>query len=535
MREGRFSGAGQAATIGSRAVKTGGKWRATGVALLCAASLATGGIGSAWAVEPPAGDAAPAAAEKWPMKWDIGLLVGYEAISEHTGLGNAQYPANTSIKRNVPESSVLVGLRFGGWILDELGVEIEGKMVPTSIAPSTSGTHGSIFGVRANVLYQFMSEQVFRPFVVAGFGYDMFKATESQAVREDKGVGVKSFDADPAFLAGAGFKWQAMHDIGLRMDARWLTTQGLSGHGVTGNFEGILSIVYTLGGKPGDADSDGILDPSDKCQDQAEDKDGFEDADGCPELDNDKDGVVDAEDKCPNDAEDKDGFEDYDGCPDLDNDKDGVPDGQDKCANEPETKNGFQDDDGCPDASDRDKDGISDDKDKCPDQPETKNGFQDEDGCPDIADKDGDGVEDGKDKCADKPETKNKFQDDDGCPDEVPVDVLKLTAAPLAGIAWAKDGKLDEKKSTAALQPVAEMLVKNEGVKITIKLLAAAGDQAVAQAKADAIKAFLVLRGVETERVEAIGEAAAAPAAVPAPAGKKAKAAAPDVVTISLR
>jgi len=44
-----------------------------------------------------------------------------------------------------------------------------------------------------------------------------------------------------------------------------------------------------------------------------------------------------------------DGFEDNDGCPDLDNDKDGIPDKQDKCPNEPETLNGYKDDDGCPD------------------------------------------------------------------------------------------------------------------------------------------------------------------------------------------
>jgi outer membrane protein OmpA-like peptidoglycan-associated protein len=54
-------------------------------------------------------------------------------------------------------------------------------------------------------------------------------------------------------------------------------------------------------------------------------------------------------DKCDNDAEDKDGFEDGDGCPDPDNDKDGVLDAQDKCPNEKETLNGVDDTDGCPD------------------------------------------------------------------------------------------------------------------------------------------------------------------------------------------
>ena len=68
-----------------------------------------------------------------------------------------------------------------------------------------------------------------------------------------------------------------------------------------------------------------------------------------PVADRDKDGIPDDDDECPDEPEDKDGFEDEDGCPDPDNDKDGIPDTADKCPNEPETINGIEDDDGCPD------------------------------------------------------------------------------------------------------------------------------------------------------------------------------------------
>jgi MYXO-CTERM domain-containing protein len=101
-----------------------------------------------------------------------------------------------------------------------------------------------------------------------------------------------------------------------------------------------------------DSDVDRVSDAKDKCPKVPEDRDGFEDDDGCPDLDNDKDGVPDVKDKCPNVAEDKDGFEDDDGCPDLDNDKDGIPDATDKCPIQPETINGNTDDDGCPDNGD---------------------------------------------------------------------------------------------------------------------------------------------------------------------------------------
>jgi hypothetical protein len=70
------------------------------------------------------------------------------------------------------------------------------------------------------------------------------------------------------------------------------------------------------------------------------------------ELDSDHDGIPDVQDKCPQEAEDRDGFQDDDGCPDPDNDGDGIPDAQDKCPDQPETINGVEDNDGCPDVGD---------------------------------------------------------------------------------------------------------------------------------------------------------------------------------------
>lgn len=102
-------------------------------------------------------------------------------------------------------------------------------------------------------------------------------------------------------------------------------------------------------GAGGDRDGDGISDVRDGCPDEPEDLDGFEDADGCPDLDNDADGIADVDDLCPNASEDRDGFEEEDGCPDPDNDRDGILDFDDQCPFEPETMNGFDDQDGCPD------------------------------------------------------------------------------------------------------------------------------------------------------------------------------------------
>jgi outer membrane protein OmpA-like peptidoglycan-associated protein len=172
-----------------------------------------------------------------------------------------------------------------------------------------------------------------------------------------------------------------------------------------------------------DRDGDGLNDVEDKCPDDAEDRDGFEDTDGCPEMDNDQDGILEPVDACPNEPEDRDGFADADGCPDVDNDGDGTLDKDDKC---PDVK-GPPNRAGCPNL-DLDNDGILDKDDKCPNRPEDRDGFQDDDGCPDH-DNDRDGILDKNDRCPNEAETPNDFEDDDGCPDQAKV--VEVTAERL--------------------------------------------------------------------------------------------------------
>jgi hypothetical protein len=141
-----------------------------------------------------------------------------------------------------------------------------------------------------------------------------------------------------------------------------------------------------------DQDGDGLIDRRDACPSEA----GSFDERGCPErraaaggdrpsddeADDDNDDIADDEDECLDAAEDLDGFEDYDGCPDPDNDGDRVNDTQDRCPSEAEDRDGFQDGDGCPE-NDNDGDGIADASDRCPTESERRNGIEDTDGCPD--------------------------------------------------------------------------------------------------------------------------------------------------------
>lgn len=115
---------------------------------------------------------------------------------------------------------------------------------------------------------------------------------------------------------------------------------GTAGYGREA-FRVIAGVHYRVTTEP-DMDGDGIPDRIDQCLDVPEDKDGFEDQDGCPEpgpdLDTDGDTVPDSADGCPTEP----GVPQLDGCPDRDNDQ--IPDNVDKCPDEP----GPADLQGCP-------------------------------------------------------------------------------------------------------------------------------------------------------------------------------------------
>lgn len=78
----------------------------------------------------------------------------------------------------------------------------------------------------------------------------------------------------------------------------------------------VLALLDLRRQDPRDSDGDGIGDFTDLCRAEPEDRDGYRDRDGCPDEDNDRDGLVDAWDDCPNVPESLDGYKDDDGCPD---------------------------------------------------------------------------------------------------------------------------------------------------------------------------------------------------------------------------
>jgi outer membrane protein OmpA-like peptidoglycan-associated protein len=251
-----------------------------------------------------------------------------------------------------------------------------------------------------------------------------------------------------------------------------------------------------------DRDHDGILNGDDKCPDVAEDKDDFEDQDGCIDPDNDNDKILDVNDKCPLQPETVNGFEDADGCPDqADTDHDGITDDKDKCPTEAEDKDAFQDDDGCPDP-DNDADLVLDGVDKCPNVA----GPAENAGCPDV-DSDKDGVVDRLDNCPTEAGTaKNQ-----GCKDKQRV-VLRDGKLDILDAVYFKLNKADIlSKSNSLLDNVANVInAHTEIPKVEIQgHTDSQGNDAynldLSDRRAKEVRQYLIRKGVAADRLDAKG------------------------------
>jgi outer membrane protein OmpA-like peptidoglycan-associated protein len=295
----------------------------------------------------------------------------------------------------------------------------------------------------------------------------------------------------------------------------------------------LFGLSFTIGAPQttpaeADFDGDGIKGDDDKCIDEAEDLDKFEDADGCPEKDNDKDGIDDDVDVCDDQAEDKDGIADEDGCPEGDSDKDGVNDADDKC---PQVK-GPKENNGCPD-NDKDGDGVLDRNDSCPD----KKGVAENKGCPDT-DTDEDGTVDRLDACksekgpagnkgcpwgdADKDGVADTFDncvseagpaDNQGCP-AGKKQLVVITANKLVikdKVFFDTNKSTIQAKSNALLDQVAAVLNGHPEIALvqveghTDNTGDAAFNRTLSEDRAKAVVAYLTGKGVAASRLKAVG------------------------------
>jgi OOP family OmpA-OmpF porin len=254
------------------------------------------------------GLARPAAADRFYL----GGFFGPRVFSQDAQLGNVVGVEDTL------SPSVAIGARISKPLLSWLVVEAE---LPISTA-STKMYDTSVTWLepRAQALFLFGHGEL-RPFLIGGAGMPVSLSSKRGIFAS--GVTGEGYGGGGLVLVARG--------INFRLDARVGIQPGVS-HSAEPELEIDAGLSFPIGKTaaerardeaskvpppPADRDGDGIPDDVDQCPDRAEDKDGFQDADGCPDIDNDGDEVLDIADQCPNQPETFNGFQDEDGCPDT--------------------------------------------------------------------------------------------------------------------------------------------------------------------------------------------------------------------------
>ncbi|MGO9290755.1 MAG: OmpA family protein [Polyangia bacterium] len=296
------------------------RWLRSGALTLGAVILLTGGQRAA--AEPK--DAPPKKEEPPEFRFDFGLFGGGHFFDADNSLGRAPGSSEGLSPKSGGVFGGRLGLHFNRWF----GLEAEVDGTPTKTRDGQTSMW--VFGYRGSLIVNLTDSYEFQPFILAGYGGLTSLVSDTTVVPSSTW----------GFMhAGLGFKIGFTPWTGLRVDGRimapWTALSpvipqgnriGYSGP----DFEVLGSLFVNFGEiekvhiystvikepKIGDRDGDGIPDNIDKCPDQPEDFDGFQDEDGCPDLDNDGDGIPDALDKCPNEPETFNNYMDEDGCPD---------------------------------------------------------------------------------------------------------------------------------------------------------------------------------------------------------------------------
>jgi outer membrane protein OmpA-like peptidoglycan-associated protein len=231
-----------------------------------------------------------------------------------------------------------------------------------------------------------------------------------------------------------------------------------------------------------DRDNDSIIDPKDDCPDTP----GLAKFNGCPDTDGD--GIKDEDDACPDVA----GPIENNGCPDTDGD--GLFDFIDDCP----TVAGPKENNGCP-WPDTDGDGLLDKDDKCP----YLAGPINNEGCP-YQDTDNDGVLDKDDKC---PNTPGPISNQ-GCP-EIEKEVQEILKTAFDNLEFETGKDVIKQESIQSLGELAEVLVKKSEWKLQIaghtdNVGNDQGNLILSKKRAESVKAFMVSRGINPDRLTAL-------------------------------
>jgi len=257
----------------------------------------------------------------------------------------------------------------------------------------------------------------------------------------------------------------------------------------------------------GDSDDDGVADDIDACPDEKGQPSADPEKDGCPPPDRDQDGILDAEDACPSTKGERSTDVTLNGCP-ADSDGDGVHDGIDACLQVPGEATSDLTTTGCP--IDSDRDGIVDSEDACKKAAGPKHADAARNGCP--SDPDGDGIEFAADACPTRKGPASPDPKKNGCPKFVTVTDGEILISQQ--VHFMSDGSsvthVVSPNSTRLLAEVTEAIMDPD-----IELVEVQGhtddngapkyNVHLSQQRAEAVVAWLVHRGVPSDKLVAKG------------------------------
>ncbi|MEP6572594.1 MAG: OmpA family protein [Gemmatimonadota bacterium] len=392
---------------------------------------------------------------------------------------------------NIPgiKSGQGVGVRLGFFPLRNLELEADGAFVTSANSDVTP--HVTSNPIHARLVYNFPVAE--HGAIVLGGGYT-HNEYHKDFVGSDNGVGG---------LVGIRLGLGGLLSIRLDGTADYMHNPAPAGVTEHWNFgaQAGLSLMWPHGRKaPGDADHDGIRDDLDQCPatpagDQVDGK-------GCtiPKPAAPAPVAVAAP---------------------VDADHDGVMDNVDQCLNTP--AGDAVDAKGCSLPKDADADGVVDSLDKCPATP--KGDKVDASGCTVKKDADGDGVADDIDKCPATPG--GTVVDAVGCPKTV-LFTPGTTQLVLKGVNFATNKSNILPTSFDTLNSVAQSIIANPGIKIEVQghtdsRGSAALNARLSQARADAVRQYLLEHGVPADQLVAKGYGPGKPIAPNTTAAGRAK------------
>jgi len=377
------------------------------------------------------------------------------------------------------------GARLGYFFTDHLAVEGEAAWVPAEGRLSTSVRY---IPLRARLTYNFPVTEHTSLLLGAGFVESLY--------RKDYHL------SDAGATAGAGIRLGLGDVTSIRIDTYVdyiPSPDNQASDNINWGIQPGLSFMFgrhATGTR--DEDGDGVPDAVDQCKDTPPGE--KVDAKGCTVKDADKDGVADDVDQCKDTpAGDQ---VDAKGCSlPKDADKDGVLDDVDQCKDTPAGDK--VDSKCCSLPKDADGDGVMDDVDQCKDTPPGDK--VDAKGCSLPKDGDGDGVTDDKDRCPHTPA--GVKVDGEGC--QVLFEQAKKSLV-LEGVNFATGKAELTPESQTILDCVAESLVANGDIKVQVgghtdNTGSAAVNKRLSAARAEAVRQYLISKGVAADRLTAVG------------------------------